>query len=168
MGINANLLKYTMERVEIFRNVLSKEECNEWISKAPEFTGSYDFSNRIVQISDCPIVNKIQDFLERKCNCKLNCSEAQIQLWPIGSYSELHIHDSNNREDTDYNSLLYLNDNFCDGEFITNDLIIKPETGMLTFFDGSSIYHGVNKVKKNHRYTLIFWWQNTFFYEKWD
>jgi len=30
---------------------------------------------------------------------------------------------------------------------------------MLTFFDGSKTYHGVKKVKKKDRKTIIFWWK---------
>jgi hypothetical protein len=108
---------------------------------------------------------KVKNFLEKSCNCKLNCDGAQIQLWPVNSFSELHIHNCFGREGGDYNSLLYLNDDFDGGEFITNDLSIKPEQGMLTFFDGSKTYHGLREVKNKHRYTLIFWWSNTIFYE---
>jgi len=47
---------------------------------------------------------------------------------------------------SDYNSLLYLNDNFSGGEFFTETgLTIKPIPGRLTFFDGSIVTHGVNK-----------------------
>ena len=31
---------------------------------------------------------------------------------------------------------------------------------MLTFFNGQKIYHGVEKVLKNDRKTLIFWWRS--------
>jgi hypothetical protein len=153
-----------MKDIEIFRNILTKEQCSDWISKAPKFTGSYDFNDRTVDITNSFIVNTVKDVIEKKCNCKLTCSQAQIQLWPVGSNSNLHIHTYNNRENTDYNSLLYLNNDFGGGEFITKNLIIKPEPGMLTFFDGSKIYHGVNEVESKHRYTLIFWWENTLFY----
>ena len=153
-----------MVDIKIFKNILSKEECDSWISKAPKFTGSYNFSNRTADITNLSITSKIKNFLEEKCNCGLTCSQAQIQLWPISSSSDLHVHTYNGRENTDYNSLLYLNNNFNGGEFITKNLVITPEPGMLTFFDGSKIYHGVNEVKNKHRYTLIFWWKNTLFY----
>ena len=92
---------------------------------------------------------------------KLTCHQAQTQVWNKESYSQLHTHTYNDRENTDFNSLIYLNDNFDGGEFITTNQSYKPEFGSLTFFNGKQIYHGVNKVSKNHRYTLIFWWENT-------
>jgi hypothetical protein len=155
------LIEKSSSEVNVFKNFLEKSECQEWIDRAPKFTGSYDFEDRVLDISNHHIVTRVKNFLENACNCKLNCSSAQIQLWPVNSSSELHIHKDLGREDGDYNSLLYLNDDFDGGEFITKDLSIKPETGMLTFFDGSHIYHGVREVKYKHRYSLIFWWNNT-------
>jgi hypothetical protein len=157
------LIKKTSGKVSIFKNFLEESECKEWIDKAPKFTGSYDFEDRVLDITDHDIVTRVKNFLEKTCNCKLNCSSAQIQMWPVNSSSELHIHKDLGRGGGDYNSLLYLNDNFEGGEFITEDLTINPETGMLTFFNGLTTYHGVREVKYKHRYTLIFWWYNTTF-----
>jgi hypothetical protein len=43
----------------------------------------------------------------------------------------------------------------------------KPKTGALTFFNGSTVMHGVKKVLECDRYTLILWWKRpTIFYEK--
>ena len=153
-----------MEDIKIFKNFILEKECNDWISIAPKFNGSFDFQYCTIDITNYTVVDGVKNFLEKSCNCKLTCSQAQIQLWPIGSKSILHTHIKGGRESTDYNSLIYLNSDFDGGEFITNNLIIKPEPGMLTFFNGHQIYHGVNKVKNKHRYTLIFWWQNTIFY----
>jgi len=59
-----------------------------------------------------------------------------------------------------YNSLIYLNEDFDGGHFITkNGIKIKPEKGMLTFFNGQTIWHGVETVKNKDRKTLIFWWR---------
>ena len=30
---------------------------------------------------------------------------------------------------------------------------------MITLFDGSEIYHGVKKIEKKERYTVILWWK---------
>jgi hypothetical protein len=60
--------------------------------------------------------------------------------------------------------LLYLNDDFEGGEFFTDTGIrIKPKKNRLTFFNGSAIPHGLTKVEKAHRYTIIFWWKGTRF-----
>ena len=145
-----------------FDNFLSEKECKKWISKAPNFV-SHDWEDRTIDITKFRITKKVKNFLERKLNIKTEIYQSQIQLWPVDSYSNLHIHDSYGRHCSDYNSLLYLNNNFDDGEFFTENLIIKPKPGLLTFFDGSKMLHGVRKVKKYHRYTLVFWWKNTSF-----
>ena len=60
-----------------------------------------------------------------------------------------------------YNSLIYLNNDFDDGAFHTSwGIFINPEPGLLTFFDGKKIFHGVSEVKKKDRFTLAFWWKD--------
>jgi len=122
------------------------------------------WNHRTVRITDWPITQEVRRFLEKQLGCTLGIQEAQIQIWPIGSRSTMHIHDFKGREYTDYNSLLYLNQNFTGGEFFTGDgLTVTPKQGLLTFFDGRKVWHGVNEVQGNHRYTLIFWWKDTKF-----
>ena len=152
-----------MVDLRVFENFLNERECRRWIHKAPKFVGSYDFTDRTIDITNFRIVGRVKKFLQKNCKCKLTCHQAQIQLWPIDSKSNLHIHTEDHREMTDYNSLIYLNDNFVGGEFLLENLHIRPKSGMLTFFNGSKLHHGVNKVQNNHRYTLIFWWKNTIF-----
>ena len=60
----------------------------------------------------------------------------------------------------EYNSLIYLNEKFKGGEFYTkNGINLKPKKGMLTFFNGQTVHHGVKKVFNNDRKTIIFWWR---------
>ena len=39
-------------------------------------------------------------------------------------------------------------------------IFVKPKPGLLTFFDGKEVHHGVSQVKHKDRYTLIFWWKD--------
>ena len=112
---------------------------------------------------DDKIIKMVQDLLESKLRLKLTCHHAELQTWPIGVDSPLHVHEkSGGREKGDYNSLLYLNDNFEDGEFYTSHgVTIKPKKNRLTFFDGKNIPHGVKQIYGHHRYSVIFWWINT-------
>jgi len=143
-----------------FKNFITEEECKEWIQKSSKFI-NFQWENRVVDISNHEIVENVQKFIESKLRIKTKCSQAQIQLWPIDSFSNLHTHTYDGREGGDYNSLIYLNNNFDGGEFFTQYEVIKPEPGLLTFFHGGKIPHGVKTVKKFHRYTLIFWWEKT-------
>ena len=123
-----------------------------------------NWDNRTIDVTNEPIAKEVQDFLEQRLNCSLNLNHAQIQIWPVGSKAVLHKHVANGREGTDYNSLLYLNDNFEGGEFYTeHGLSFKPKQGMLTFFNGKEVLHGLKDVHGGNRYTIIFWWQNTKF-----
>ena len=151
--------------IYFFKNFINKDDAKYYIelikNKYEQVGNINDFNTRTIDISNHPIVNKVKFFLEENLSLQLDCYEAQIQIWPVGSSSGLHIHDHKGREHGDYNSLLYLCDDFEGGEFITNFLEYKPELGTLTFFNGRYVHHGVNEVKKQHRFTLIFWWQNT-------
>jgi hypothetical protein len=121
-----------------------------------------DWDSRTKTIEETEIVELVQKYLENMLNVKLTCSQAQYQLWPEGSESFLHKHDSGGRESTDFNSLIYLNDDYIGGEFITeHNFVLKPKIGDLTFFNGANVAHGVNPVLKGDRYTMIFWWTNT-------
>ena len=157
------------KNVYLFKNFMQQNETTLYIkyiqNKYNRVGNIEDFYTRTIDISHDPIVNKVKQFIESQLPVKLNCSQAQIQIWPEGSKSELHRHEWNGRENGDFNSLIYLNDNFDDGEFVTEFLKYKPEIGTLTFFNGKENYHGVSKVKRAHRYTLIFWWKNTIILE---
>lgn len=153
------------KNVYLYKNFMANDDTKYYIkcikNKYARVGDIEDFYTRTIDISQDPIVDRVKQFIESQLPVKLNCSQAQIQIWPEGSKSELHRHDYNGREDGDFNSLIYLNDDFDDGEFITEFLKYKPEVGTLTFFNGRENYHGVAEVKKAHRFTLIFWWQNT-------
>jgi hypothetical protein len=151
--------------VNIYKNFLSSEDCNlfklqmeQKLAGHPNPVGE----DRVIDITNSAtvLINKVQAFIYQHCQLSLVCNQAQIQVWPVGSSSELHRHDSRGRENTTMNSMLYLNEDFEGGEFYTEDLFTyKPEQGTLTLFNGRTLYHGVLPVKISNRYTIIFWWQ---------
>lgn len=112
------------------------------------------------------IYHSVIKTLQEKLNCTLEIQSAELQTWMKDTDGPIHKHGvrPNARRFSDYNSLLYLNDDFGGGEFYTeNGITVKPKPGRLTFFDGSAIYHGVKQIYNNNRYTMIFWWKNTKF-----
>ena len=159
--------------VVVFNNFLSFYEAQKHFNFAKSyFSDTYkndmaDWDSRTKVIKEAEIIGSVQKYLENLLDIKLTCSEAQYQLWPEGSQSCLHKHgyDVNfisTRENTDFNSLIYLNDDYDGGEFITeHNFVLKPKVGDLTFFNGANVAHGVNPVLKSNRYTIIFWWTNT-------
>lgn len=124
---------------------------------------SFEDSRKITLIDD-PIVSVVKNAIEQVVQVNLTLRDAELTCWPTGAVSDLHIHNEKGREQTDYNSILYLNDNFEGGEFYTNTgITIVPKTGRLTFFNGSKVYHGVKPVLSGYRNTITFWWINTIF-----
>ena len=145
------------DTVFLFENFISSSECLPYIEKIRNHWNVYkNHGDRTIDITNDPIVSKVQSFLQEKLSCKLSCERAKIQVWPENCDTGLHKHIDN----TDFNSLIYLNDDFQGGEFYTEQgVVYKPITGSLTFFNGSEIMHGVKKVIENDRFTLIFWWK---------
>lgn len=146
-------------------NVLSKAACDGFILKTVEIykqrcdsgMNPMSFSTRLIDIDD-PITIKVKSYLEQKINIKLYHRWTQLQVWPIGSFSERHIHNDPRAGDANYTSMLYLNDDFDGGIFFTDTIQIKPVPGRLTLFNGRTIYHGVTTVLNKPRYSIIFWW----------
>lgn len=149
----------------IFDNVISKTACDEYIQRIESIykercdngMDPMSFSTRLIDIDE-PIIGIIKRYIENRINVELNHRWTQLQVWPVNSNSVRHVHDDPRSGDANYNSLLYLNDDFFGGEFFTDDIIIKPKAGRLTLFNGKKSYHGVSRVLEKPRYSIIFWW----------
>jgi hypothetical protein len=158
------------DTVFIYENFLEKPLCQPYINKISEKwdklrkfeNGRVNWDIRTIDITNDPIVSRVKSFLEQQMSIRLTCSQAQIQIWPKNVEGRLHKHDAEGRENTDFNSLIYLNDDYGGGEFYTErGVCYKPTIGALTFFNGAVNMHGVKKVLGSDRFTLIFWWKNT-------
>ena len=152
------------DEVYILKNFLSNKECDKYFKMIDDIgynAKPIPWEERAVEITTDPIVDKVTKYINERFNLNLIVEQAETQNHNINSYSVFHVHDHEVRKHIVYNSLLYLNDNFEGGHFLTkNGIKLKPEKGMLTFFNGQKIYHGVEKVLKNDRKTLIFWWRS--------
>ena len=157
-------LKDGTETIHVFKNFLDYNLCDYYFKQINDLgPGVYDWDVRSKDITkDKKIVNKVRKFLCKQLNADLEIDQAQLQNWNVGSRSGFHRHQ--NREgdgvrDTALNSLIYLNDDFEGGEFITPNNSYKPNKGDLTFFNGYTLWHGVDEVLKKDRKTIIFWWE---------
>ncbi len=158
------------DTVFIYENFLEKSLCQPYINMIVNYSNKFPnypcrfktWDKRTIDITNDPIVNKVKLFLEEQLSVRLNCNQAQIQLWPKNYEGKLHTHNCRGRENTDFNSSIYLNDDYEGGEFYTEKgVCYKPVAGALTFFNGAVNMHGVKKVIGSDRFTLIFWWSNT-------
>jgi hypothetical protein len=159
----------------IFHNFLDPVNCANYKKVIEDFYLSNvkihgaehvrDFSNKLrtLDISANPIGTHVTDFLESQLRLKLDYYQIILSAWPPGTnVSVPHRHNEQYRSQGDYNSILYLNDDFKGGEFYTEHGVeVKPKKGMLTFFDGKNVTHGVKDLEGNVRYNIIFWWHNT-------
>lgn len=156
-------IKLKQDEVFIYKNFLSKKECKKYFNMIKDIgyqPTSLPWNQRVIDITKDAIVGKVTKYINNFFKFNLIADQAEIQNHHVNSEAELHIHDHNGREHITYNSLIYLNEDFEGGHFITkNGIKIKPETGMLTFFNGQKVWHGVEKVLKKDRKTLIFWWR---------
>jgi hypothetical protein len=151
----------------VFDNVIDIQKCAELISLAPDvnkietimpLTPKWD--DRVININQHPIVEYVEAFLSITFKQHFKAYNTELQLWPPGAHAPMHIHNSPFRlnNGTQRNSMLYLNNDFEGGEFTTDDIVVIPKPGRLTLFNGSNVRHGVNKVLKKPRFTIIFWW----------
>jgi|TARA_Y100000114_G_scaffold153348_1_gene173163 hypothetical protein len=151
------------DKVYVFENYLTKEACEKYLKKIKDIgyrEKLASWEERTTDISDDPIAETVRHFLNNRFYLNLELDQVQTQNWHINSYGPLHKHDRDGRQNTVFNSLIYLNDDFEGGEFITQKgFVLKPKQGMLTFFNGSKIIHGTRRTLSKDRKTLIFWWK---------
>ena len=153
--------------ITVHDNFLTAEECQYWIEQSPVYKkdnpkGNEDWLERNKNITMLPIVEKVRQYHKEKENLDLEIFEASLQVWASGTEAIPHVHDEQGgRQQTGYNSIIYLNDDFEGGEFIAPDLSCSLTTipGRLIIFDGSKVKHGINPITGNTRYTIIFWWK---------
>ena len=151
------------DKVYVFENYLTKEACEKYLKKIKDIgyrEKLASWEERTTDISDDPIAETVRHFLNNRFYLNLELDQVQTQNWHINSYGPLHKHDRDGRQNTVFNSLIYLNDDFEGGEFITaKGFVLKPKQGMLTFFNGSKIIHGTRRTLSKDIKTLIFLWK---------
>ena len=157
-------LKEGTESIYIFNNFFNHNLCDHYAKQINDLgEGSYDWDLRAKDITDNKkLINKVKKFFKKQLNVDLIIDQVQLQNWNVGTHSGLHRHqdpEKDGRRLTTINSIIYLNDDFEGGEFITPSNSYKPKKGDLTFFNGYSLWHGLNQVKKKDRKSIIFWWQ---------
>ena len=157
-------LNSVKDDVIVSENFLSFEECIHYLQRVPApfliDNELLPWKYRTIDITNHPLTKQVENYWNNFFNTTtLKISQSQVQLWPIRSFSERHNHQEKGykRENSKWNSMLYLNDNYLGGEFYTDKITMKPKPGMLTFFNGRDTYHGVKPVYWNNRYTIIFW-----------
>ena len=95
-------------------NFFKSDFCDDYIKLAPKNV-SLDWDERAVSLpNDDRVVEIVKNFF-KNYNIDLNIDSAQIQTWPMGSKSDLHVHGKgcdwdDGRENTALNTMIYLNE----------------------------------------------------------
>ena len=103
------------------------------------------------------------DFIKNKLNEIARHKNAvidyfQIVKWPTGSELPLHLDVA--KDNTILTSILYLNNDYEEGEtYLGEGTIIKPQVGRVIFFDGRYYRHGVKPIKKGTRFVIPAWYK---------
>ena len=159
--------------MHVFTKIATQEQLAPYIQQVQQHWQQHvqddpesweEWSARTVDVTADPIVEHARDIIESKLRIRLICHQALVQIWPMGVRLGLHCHATNSygqKWQSVYNSLLYLNQDFHGGEFMTEEGIrIEPRVGTLTLFNGRDVLHGATPFYGNHRYTIIFWWSD--------
>ncbi len=94
-----------------------------------------------------------------------------INKWPKGGFQDPHLDTYSNQEmvhgttsehvSREWTCILYLNDNYRGGRtYVPDTQVYEPKTGHGLLFQGVNIPHGVQKVRRNDRYTISFWFSS--------
>jgi hypothetical protein len=101
------------------------------------------------------ITNSVVNLCKKITEKQFSLDGAQIVRWPKGSFQDEHY------DTGDFlASIIYLNDNYLGGKtcFMIDDVVkITPQIGKCIIFSNSKYLHWVEKVQKNTRYTLAYW-----------
>jgi len=133
--------------VEDISNFLNDSPNVPTLLKSPTNVKIKHFSNNdLVNLVESTVTEKVGSFYK-----------SYYQSWGSGSSTSLH----NHIEPSVYIAVIYLNDDFDGGEFFTEDEMITPEPGLMIFFDGESVPHGVNKILNGVRKTMVIYWNKS-------
>jgi len=112
-------------------NFLSKEEIESFLNKKT----SIDL-----------IVDKASSIISKCNNAKVYTQWVEFLTMKPGSFNSLHT-DIDNDEENLISAILYLNNDYNGGEFIFQNIKVKPNSGQLLFFNSNkNTPHEVTEV----------------------
>jgi len=156
-----------MKMFLIYENFLTKSQCKHVIDvyqknqdkifqyrdTFPIVLSKLDWNENQLIVN---ITNDVINLCEKLVQKKISLDEAQIVKWPKGSFQDKHYDNAGDF----LASIIYLNDDYLGGKtcFMVDDVIkITPQTGKCIIFSNSNYLHWVERVQKNTRYTLAYW-----------
>jgi hypothetical protein len=163
--------------IKIYENFLDKEELelynnliklNLWQKTSKNDTWNERLKNLKIK-ENKNLIKKIKNKITSNQNCSGDIYLETLQLvsWKVGDEQDPHA-DSENADGSlhpypwrNFSSIVYLNDSFLGGQtyFLNQNIYIQPKVGTLVCFPGTvEFLHGVEKILKGNRYTIILFW----------
>ncbi len=156
--------------IKTYRNFLTNEECQKYINEINNKKNKICFTNTGKFENDKYIDRELSNYFYQKIKSIINVETYRANdLIMTGKYSpdnEFGIHtdtglyyNKNKNEKSRYTLLIYLNDNFENGETVFYDdylkekEIITPEKGMALVFD-IDLWHKANKIINGNKYWI--------------
>jgi hypothetical protein len=160
----ANLKRFCLEK-------FGRDDVENLVSEG-KFEITQGWQDKNFNISSYPIYKQIHsklDSIVSKADTSLHLSGfATIQRMQFGVELKSHT-DQHTDPSIQYAAILYLNDDYVDGELIfkNNDLQLRPKPGSLLIFPGNEEFeHGVKHVGEGPiRYVLVGFIKITDFYK---
>jgi hypothetical protein len=160
----ANLKRFCLEK-------FGRDDVENLVSEG-KFEITQGWQDKNFNISSYPIYKQIHsklDSIVSKADTSLHLSGfATIQRMQFGVELKSHT-DQHTDPSIQYAAILYLNDDYVDGELIfkNNDLELRPKPGSLLIFPGNEEFeHGVKHVGEGPiRYVLVGFIKITDFYK---
>tara|TARA_R100000030_G_scaffold44_1_gene49 strand:- start:34 stop:513 length:480 start_codon:yes stop_codon:yes gene_type:complete len=152
--------------ITIIDSVLTCDECDFLIDYFKKFPNKKTWGQTVLiwlekqsllNLKLSYILFKYTRKIKQKYKLKKNCD--QIVFRAPSSYMKSHKDGKEEDNNNEWSSICYLNDNFEGGETFIEGEKIKVKKGRVVIFPGKRLYHGVSKVIKYPRYTLISWWR---------
>lgn len=157
--------------IEIFENILSKEELNNYISlcgnnnfdefpKIDSYVDTVNYYYRTAVNVDKIIIDKAYDLIKAKNN---KLKYRFTFSWINTVYENSNLDDAFHMDAHDLTIIIYLNEDYIGGEFeykIDNQLHqIKPKTNSAIMMN-NRLQHRVKNVTKGVRYSLVLFFKH--------
>jgi len=149
-----------INKIQIFKNFLSKEECQIFIKEANEANKEKWTKNNFyctLKSSNHNEVKIIKSKLDKIFENKFYLQRPQIIHKTDITSKWVYHSDDEGGEDIKYGIVIYLNDDFKGGhtKYKNKNYEIVPESGMMIVHPATKEFeHTVTEVTGGHRYTL--------------
>lgn len=165
---NFDTIGSASSNVKIFKNYLSKEECESMVSliKKTETSNNRPLQSEALSLVYYDSLNlperyipAVHSLLEKEYGVKVKARHSRFAEWKHRNSESIRIDDMGSKDSNHMAGWIYLNDNYAGGDlvFINQGLSFKPEAGDLIMFPGNFEYWYDVTPASGSRYIMPMW-----------